>query len=159
MQNIVGDTIPTEREVESLLEEIKSLTAKVTRYTTVLTSEQRLKTTKMRAGGEVIVATVGHLATEHGVTLPGISVEAMRRDLLLAQRLAPLATAVDGLASRLSDTLLEAQSECWWATTAFYTAMSRMVDIAPALGQALRPVVEFFAVGPRAKPAPAQPAT
>ena len=75
----------------------------------------------------------------------------MLADLTLAQRLRPIASAVDQLNQRLSDTLLEAQSECWWAATAFYTSLCRVAGADPALKAALKPIVDFFATGRRKK--------
>ena len=82
----------------------------------------------------------------------------MKADLLLAQRLRPLSVEVEveaeALRQRLDDTVLEAQSECWWAATAFYTALSRMIYADPRLEAALGPIIEFFAVGRRKVKAP-----
>jgi hypothetical protein len=58
---------------------------------------------------------------------------------------------VGSLQRRLDDTHLEAQSECWWAATAFYTALGRTMDADAKLEAALRPIVDFFAVGRRAR--------
>jgi hypothetical protein len=107
----------------------------------------------MRTGGENIVAQVGALAQAHGITLPQVSVDGMLADLRLAQRLRPLASAVEQLSQRLNDTVPEAQSECWWATTALYTALSRVAGANASLESELKPVVEFFAAGRRKKPA------
>lgn len=108
------------------------------------------------AGGEKIALLLAELATKHGVTLPKISVEEMKADLTLASRLSSLAADVHAYAQRLDDTSLEANSEAWWAATAFYTALARMAPADPALQSALAPAVEFFAVG-RRKAAPSDP--
>jgi hypothetical protein len=79
----------------------------------------------------------------------------MKIDLLVAQRLRPLADAVKSVQQRLDDTVLEAQSECWWAATAFYTSLSRMMDADAKLEVALKPIIAFFAIG-RRKAAPAE---
>jgi hypothetical protein len=149
MQDRVGSTIPSEKEIDALIKDINDVEARVKKFTVLLTKEERGATTKFRRGGELIVGTLAVLAEEHGIKLPKISGEGMKADLLLAQRVRPLAVAVEGLRQRLDDTVLEAQSECWWAATAFYTALSRMVDADPRLEAALGPVVEFFAIGRR----------
>lgn len=160
MQDRVGNKVPSQQEIDKLLREIDAITAKVEAYTVALTTEQRAATTKMRTGGESLAATIGHLATEHGLALPSISVEAMNADFLLAERLKPLAEAARALASRIDDTVLEAQSEGWWAATAFYTSLARISGTLPALQSALKPVVDFFAVGRRKpKATPTAPAT
>jgi hypothetical protein len=154
MQDMVGDPVPTEKEIEALVAQIQGIEAKLERYTVLLTAEQRKATTKMRSGGETIVPKVGVLATEHGVALPGVSVDGMLADLALAQRLAPLSAAIQGLQRRVDDTVLEAQSECWWAATALYSALARASGATPKLEASLRPIVEFFAVGRRVKKGP-----
>lgn len=151
MHAMVGDTIPSEKEVEQLVAQIRAIEAKLEKYTVLLTVDQRKTTTKMRSGGEAIVPQVGALATEHGVALPGVTVDGMLADLTLAQRLAPLSAAIQGLQRRVDDTVLEAQSECWWAATALYSALARASGATPKLESALKPIVDFFAIGRRVK--------
>ena len=155
MQDRVGGTIPSEKEIDALIKDIKDVETRVAKYTVLLTKSERGATTKFRKGGELIVGTLAALAEEHGITLPKISTAGMKADLLLAQRLRPLADAVDSLQQRLDDTVLEAQSECWWAATAFYTSLSRMMDADAKLESALKPIIDFFAVG-RRKATPAE---
>ncbi len=152
MQDRVGGTIPSEKDIDALVADIKEVEAKVKAYTVLLTKSERGATTKFRKGGELIVGTLAALAEEHGIALPKITSAGMRADLLLAQRIRPLADAVDALQQRLDDTVLEAQSECWWAATAFYTALSRMMDADPKLESALKPIIDFFAIGRRKTP-------
>ena len=116
-----------------------------------LSADERKHTVKFRPGGEKIVALLAELAARHGVTLPSISVEGMTADLQLAGRLQPVADALAAAAQTVADTILEAQSECWWAATASLTALARMTSADPKLEAALRPAVDFFAVGRRVK--------
>ena len=155
MQDRVGGIIPSEKEIDALIKDIKDVETRVAKYTVLLTKGERGATTKFRKGGELIVGTLAALAEEHGITLPKISTAGMKADLLLAQRVRPLADAVDSLQQRLNDTVLEAQSECWWAATAFYTSLSRMMDADAKLESALKPIIDFFAVG-RRKATPAE---
>ena len=85
------------------------------------------------------------LAARHEVSLPRISVDDMNGDLTLAQRLLPIAQALANVSRTVTDTILQAQSECWWAATAFYSALARLSDADPQLEGALKPVVDFFA--------------
>jgi hypothetical protein len=149
MQDKVGSKVPTEKEVQKLIEDVKAIQAKIEEYTIALTSDDRAVTTKMRTGGESVVGTIGGLAKDHGLSLPEISVDAMNADLLLVQRLRPLSSALGALLQRVDDTILEAQSECWWAATAFYTTLARLSSANATLQAALKPVVDFFAVGRR----------
>src|SRR5690349_15631262 len=126
--------------------------SKIAKFTLVLSAEERLRTTNMRARGGRLVWLVGELANRHEVSLPPISVEDMNGGLTLAQRLAPLATALASVSQTISDTILQAQSECWWAATAFYTALTRLSDVDPQLESSLKPAVEFFARRRRTEP-------
>src|SRR5215212_978111 len=155
MKNRVGNVVPSDQEIQRLLKDVQNLAARIEKFTVTLSAEERQRTTKMRAQGERIVEMVGDLATRNEVSLPRISVEDMKDDLTLAQRLAPLAQALEGVSQTVSDTILQAQSECWWAATAFYTALSRLSDADAQLEGALKPAVEFFARRRRSEPLPA----
>ncbi len=152
MQDKVGSKVPSAEEVTRLVADVRAILDKIAPYTVTLSAEERSATVKMRTGGETIVARVGELAQAHAITLPQASVDGMLADLTLAQRLRPLASAIEQLSKRLDDTVLEAQSECWWTTTALYTALSRVAGANAALEAELKPVIEFFAAGRRKKP-------
>ena len=155
MKNRVGNVMPSDPEVQRLVKDVQNLAARIEKFTVTLSSEERQRTTKMRAQGERIVEMVGDLATRNEVSLPRISVEDMKNDLTLAQRLAPLAQALESVSQTVSDTILQAQSECWWAATAFYTALSRLSNADAQLEGALKPAIEFFARRRRSEPLPA----
>src|SRR6185503_5579612 len=95
MKNRLGSVIPSDQEIARLVKDIESVGARVAKFTLTLSAEERRHTTKMRANGEQVVELVGDLAVEHEVSLPRIAVEDMSDDLTLAQRLAPLAQALD----------------------------------------------------------------
>ena len=145
MQNRVGSVIPTSQDIQRLVSDLESVATRLEKFTVTLSTEERRRTTKMRPRGERIVELIGGLAAQHEVSLPRISVEDMNSDLALAQRLVPLAQAVSNISQTISDTILQAQSECWWAATAFYSALTRLSSADPKLESALRPAVEFFA--------------
>ena len=155
MKNRVGNVMPSDQEIQRLLKDVQNLAARIEKFTVTLSAEERQRTTKMRAQGERIVEMVGDLATRNEVSLPRISVEDMKNDLTLAQRLAPLAQALESVSQTVSDTILQAQSECWWAATAFYTALSRLSDADAQLEGSLKPAIEFFARRRRSEPLPA----
>jgi hypothetical protein len=157
MEDKVGGVVPSEKEIAKLVDEVRALQDKVARFTVNLSLDERKSTLKFRPGGERIVMLMSQLAHEHGVQLPGISVDAMKADLTLGERIAPLAQAVDALAQTLADTVLEAQSECWWAATAFYSALARLTSGSAKLQAALQPAVDFFAIGRRRVRAAAAP--
>jgi len=151
---------PTQKQVDAVIAEVVAVQKRVEGFTVSLTREQRVATTKMRPGGEGIVATLAQLAEQRGIALPEVSVPEMTANLATAQRLRPLVDTTRQLLKRLEDTVTNAQGESWWAATALYTALSRVAAASPELEAALRPVVAFFATGSRKKtPAPVTPPT
>jgi hypothetical protein len=151
MMNRIGNVIPSAEEMQQLMKDAEAFAAKIEKYTLMLSPEERRRTTKMRVRGERIVELVGNLATRHQIALPRVSVNEMTKDLILAQQFAPLGRLFESLAQKISDTILQAQSECWWATMAFYEALTRLSNIDPDLQAALKPAVEFFARRPRSE--------
>jgi hypothetical protein len=141
--------VPSEKDLERLIGAIEAVERRAQDFGRLLTAEERRHTTKMRHGGAAVVNLVGALAQKHRLALPRTSVERMRDSLALAQRVGPLARTVTRLSQTLADTILAARSECWWAATAYYSALTRMAQADPALWAELRPAVEFFARGRR----------
>ena len=152
MQNRVGTIVPSEEELRGLVKDVQALATKIQKFTLTLSAEDRRRTTKMRARGERIVDLVGDLAVRSQLSLPRISVGNMKNALALNQRLAPLSQALASLSRTVSDTMLQAQSECWWAATAFYSALARLSDVDPELESSLKPAIEFFAHRRRSEP-------
>jgi len=111
----------------------------------------------MPSGGEAIAALVVQLLRKHKVALPGISADDIEADLTLAQRLAPAVRALETTLRLAQDGILEAESEAWYATTAGYTALVRLSGTDPKLHAELKPAMDFFGVGRKRKPRPAQP--
>ena len=155
MQDKVGSEIPTTDQMIQLVADVKAISDRLAAFTVTLSADERASTLKMRTGGEHIVTDIAKLSNDHGITLPLISIDGMLADLTLAQRIRPLASAIAQLDQLLTDTMLEAQSECWWAATALYTSLLRASGGDPVLAAALKPIVEFFAVGKRKKAAAA----
>ena len=57
--------------------------------------------------------------------------------------------SLDDIGLMVSDTTSEAEAECWWAATALYSTLARTKGADRPLEAALKPVVDFFATGPR----------
>jgi hypothetical protein len=110
-----------------------------------LTLDERKRTLKFRPGGERIVELMVAIATRYGVKLPGVSVEGLAADHALSKGLEPVRDAAESVYQLLDDTVLEAQSESWFSTTAFYSALSRMVDAFPDIKGAIDEAAIFFA--------------
>lgn len=156
MQNKVGTQVPSAAVIETAVRSVESARESVARQTISLTPDQRKSALKIRPGGERMVALLADLARKSGVDLPDMPIDAMERDLELAQALQPLSTAASTLQQRVDDTILEAQAECWHAATAYYTILQRMSSANPALADQLKPVRDFFATG-RRRTAPVDP--
>jgi hypothetical protein len=155
MEHRVGDPLPSEGDVDKLVNDVGTIRTKTEKFCVALTTEERKKAVKFREGGDAIVALVGKLLDEHGVTLPDVTRDGMTADVQLARRIEPLRASIASLLQLLDDTILEAQSEAWWAATAGYTALARMSKGNARLEADLRPAVEFFRLGKRTpKPTP-----
>ncbi|HCF60568.1 MAG TPA: hypothetical protein DFS52_21540 [Myxococcales bacterium] len=149
MKDRVGSNNPSPETIEEVRGGIRTAAKKCEPFTQPLSTEERSQALKMRPNGEWIVELMATLATRYGVSLPGISVEGMRNDLALANQLQPVEAETAALAQTLSDTILTARSECWWAALAYYTTLVRIADSDPVLADALKPAIDYFATGKR----------
>ena len=149
MKSQVGEHNPSLEAIQAHIRTLAALQAELAQTTVSLSPEERQRITKFRVGGEEVVRQVTALAEEFEVALPGIPAPSLKSDLELVDRLRPLLSAAESLSRTLSDTILQAQSECWWGTTAYYTTMVRMSGGNVALAARLKPVVSFFALGKR----------
>jgi hypothetical protein len=141
--------VPSAHEIEGLVQEIESIRIRIEKFSCDLTVEERRRATRFRPGGETIVSLLTDIARAEGVILPKLTPDDVVADLRLIERIRPLVDAAEALSQTLSDTFMEAQSECWWGATAFYTALVRAASLDARLETALRPAVDFFAIGPK----------
>lgn len=149
MKDRVGSNNPTPETIEEVRGAIRAAAKKCESFTQPLSTEERGRALKMRPDGEWVVELMGDLASRYGVSLPGISVEGMLNDLALARQLGPVEAETNSFAQTLSDTILTARSECWWAALAYYSALVRIADSNPVLADALKPAINYFATGKR----------
>jgi hypothetical protein len=152
MQNLVGEHVPSEAEVEKILKDIDNLSARLAKYTIHLSAESRQKALKPPDGSESTTKLIVKLMKSHNVSLPNISAEDMEADRLLAERLEPVVVALGKVQRKVQDTILEAGHERWYATTAGYTALVRLIGIDPGLETDLKPALDAFGVGRKRKP-------
>src|SRR5512142_3072924 len=131
MQDRVGTNVPTEEQVAGWVAAINKVQQEMMPYGVGLTADERKHALRFRLGGEPMVRTIATLVRKHGVALPGITADGMEADLRLMQRMKPVREALDALFQFADDTILEASSECWYAATAYYTALNRMVTTFP----------------------------
>jgi hypothetical protein len=157
MDNKVGDKIPTPKQIEKALTAIRDARKVLAPFLISLSADQRKRLIRFRPGGETVVSKVGEAASKRDVSLPGISVENMQADLALVHALAPVAAELETFTAEVDDTVLEAEAECWWAATAFYSSLSRIQATDPKLESELKPVVDFFALGRRKKAPESEP--
>ena len=136
MDDKVGSDVPTEKQVKALIQKVNDLHDEIEKFTIKLTADERRHQLRFRPGGEPIIALLGELATKYAIALPDMPVEGMIADLTLAQRLAPLASAVNLLGERLDDTLSQARSEAWQAATGNYSVLVRVSVATSAVWQA-----------------------
>ena len=154
MKNRTRTEVPTQKQVEGLIADVTAIQKRIEASTVSLSDAERRATTKMRPGGEAVVATLVQLADQHGVTLPDVTAATIANDLAKAQRLRPLGEVLRQVSQRVDDTILHHQGACWWAATALYTALARIAQGNPDVEGALRPVKAFFAIGNRKKTPP-----
>lgn len=145
MQDRVGTNVPTSAQVEGWLTTINQLKQDMAPYGVGLTPEERKHTLTFRPGGETIVHALANSVRKHNVALPGITADGMEADLLVAQQMKSVRDAAESLYQFSDDTVLEASSECWYAATAYYTSLSRMVSSFPDIKAVVGQVAEFFA--------------
>ena len=152
MQDRVGTNVPTEDQSKAWVAAIQNLAKELAPYGVGLTPEERKHTLKFRPGGEPHVHAVAGTVRKHEVALPGITADGMEADLLLAQRMKPVRDAAETLYQFADDTILEASSECWYAMTAYYTSLSRMIGNFPDIKAVVQQVSAFIATRRRPKP-------
>ena len=158
MENRVGEDVPSEVEAAKLVKDIEAIGKKVDHYGVDLTPDERGRALKPPDGSEAVTQLIAKLVAKYKVALPGVAADEMLADLALAQRLAPAANAIAALERKVQDTILQANSERWSATTAAYTALVRAMGANPALENELKPAMEFFGVGRKRKPRAPKPA-
>jgi hypothetical protein len=160
MQDRVGTNVPTDEQVAGWLATINKLQQDMAPYGVGLTPDERRHTLKFRPGGEPIVHALAGSVRTHNVSLPGLTPDGMEADLLLTQQLKPIRDAAEALYQFTDDTILEASSECWYAVTAYYTTLSRMVSSFPDIKGVVSQVASFFATRRRQQqPQPTKPET
>ena len=156
MQDRVGAKVPTDEQIAGWVSAINKLQQEMAPFGVGLTPDERRHTLRFRLGGEPIVQLLAAGVKKHDVALPGISAEGMLADLQLLQRMKPVRDAAESLFQFTDDTILEASAECWYAATAYYTALSRMVSTFPDIKSTIAEVSSFFSRRrQRSQPVPA----
>jgi hypothetical protein len=157
MKNRVGTMVPSDELVSGWIGTLKKLQVDMAPYGVGLTPDERKHTLKFRPGGETIVHAIAASVRNHSLSLPGISADGMEGDLVLVQKMKPVRDAAQALFEFADDTILEGSSECWYAATAYYTALSRMVSSFPDIKAVVAEVASFMSTRRHRQTEPVQP--
>lgn len=139
--------IPTPKEIEKIIEELRSVEKKLSDYTTVLQPHEREALPRMLAGGEGAAAAVAHLARKNKVVAEGTSVEVMEENFNLAERLKTVYREADLLQRRINDSILKAQAEAWTSAQKLCVELRKVAETNPRFKTEFAPVDEFFSGG------------
>jgi hypothetical protein len=110
-----------------------------------LTSSQKRRAAKLRAGGDKAVGQIALLAKQYGVESSVLRADTMSLALADAQALAPLMLRIQDFQKHVSDLLFLWQSAAWDDAMQFYALLQRRALVNGALADALAPVAAFFA--------------
>jgi hypothetical protein len=152
MMNLVGKKHPSEREVRTIVELLVNLRKKrLAPYTCELTLDERKKQLRVRPGWEGVSLEVVKTANRAGLVLP-VSTRDIVDDMALIAALGPIAAEMRLALNLVEDTIMRAQHEAWYGTTAHYTSLQRLAGADREIEASLARVVAFFAVGSRQAP-------
>ncbi len=143
--------IPTHKEIEKIIDELRSVDKKMSDFTVVLQPAERDALPRMLSGGEGAAAAVAHLARKHKVQAEGTSVEAMEDHFMLAERLKTLYREVYLLQKRLDDTILKEQAAAWTAAQKLCVELRAIAASNPRFATEFGPVDDFFNGGGQAR--------
>ncbi len=118
---------------------------------------ERRRVLRARKDSEGLIRRVHEIATKKGLTIPGIPLDGMLKDIDLSQRLEPFVTLLTLCLQLVEDTQAQADSEAWQAFLAYYSVLSTMASHDPEVAVAIAPVTTAMRHA-RKKPAP-EPST
>ena len=151
MDNRVGDKLPSEKEVATILADIASIKTRLAKWGVHLSAEERLGATKLRAGAEELAPKLVSIAQSNKVEIRNVPLAGMTDDLALAKAMQPIELAIDELRQIAADTRLEASSEAAQAFYAYYSRLAKMAEMDPELETQMAPLVAVMATGRRKK--------
>lgn len=139
--------IPTPKEIEKIIEELRSVEKKLSDFTTVLQPHERDALPKMLPGGEGAAAAVAHLARKNKIVAEGTSVEMMEENFALAERLKTVYREAYLLQKRIDDTILKAQAAAWTSAQKLCEGLRTVAESNPRFKTEFAPVDDFFSGG------------
>lgn len=143
--------IPTQKEIERIIDELRSADKKLGDFTIVLQPPEREALPKMLPGGEGAAAAVAHLARKHKVQAEGTSVEVMEDNFMLAERLKTLYREVFLIQQRIDDSIKKSQAEAWTSAQKLCAELRKVAESNPRFATEFAPVDEFFNGGGQAR--------
>lgn len=143
--------IPSHKDVEKIIDEMRSVDKKISDFTIVLQPPEREALPKMAPGCEGAAAAVAHLARKHKVEAEGTSVQAMEDHFMLAERLKTLYREAYLIQNRINDTILKEQAEAWTALTKLAAELRKIAEKDPRFATEFAPVDEFVSGGGQAR--------
>lgn len=143
--------IPTQKEIERIIDELRSADKKLGDFTIVLQPPEREALPKMLPGGEGAAAAVAHLARKHKVQAEGTSVEMMEDNFMLAERLKTLYREAFFIQQRIDDSIKKSQAEAWTSAQKLCAELRKVAESNPRFATEFAPVDEFFNGGGQAR--------
>ena len=157
MENRVGDNVPPQAKLDLQVKSLTTLQGELTKFCITLTKDERRRVLRARKDSEGLIRRVHEIATKKGLTIPGIPLDGMLKDIDLSQRLEPFVTLLTLCLQLVEDTQAQADSEAWQAFLAYYSVLSTMASHDPEVVVAIAPVTTAMRHA-RKKPAP-EPST
>jgi hypothetical protein len=139
-----------EAEVKACFDHLQAIGHVLAPYAVTLTAAQRKSATRLRKGGDKVIPLMSRVATNVGVGGAAFDIDAMQRQVELANTLLPLLTSAKTLTDTLADTVLAANSKAWASATTLHGVLKRMSKDKPSMRRDMEVVSAVFARKPRA---------
>ncbi len=146
-----GIKIPSQKDIERIIDELRSVDKKLSDFTLVLQPPERESLPRMLPGGEGAAAAVAHLARKHKVQAEGTSVAVMEDNFMLAERLKTLYREAFLIQQRIDDSIKKSQAEAWTSAQKLCAELRKVAESNPRFATEFAPVDEFFNGGGQAR--------
>ena len=111
MENRVGDNVPPQAKLDLHVKSLTTLQGELTKFCITLTKDERRRVLRARKDSEGLIRRVHEIATKKGLTIPGIPLDGMLKDIDLSQRLERLLTLLTLCLQLVEYTQAQADSE------------------------------------------------
>lgn len=151
VENRVGSNVPTADVLAKYLKQLTDIAAEMRKFSIVLTTDERRSMLRARKGSEVMMERVVEIAKKHGMSVPGVSLEELSKDIVLMKALRPFEDALAAMHQLAADTVAQSETEAWQACLAYYAVLSSAAPRHAALADELAPIKEFMSHKRKAK--------